>query len=77
MVASETCAFDLVGAEFIRDIEPGEILHISKEGKLTSDYSLRGQEKAFCVFEYVYFARPDSLSKERMFIMYGKILVRN
>jgi amidophosphoribosyltransferase len=60
MVASETCAFDLVGAEFIRDIEPGEILHISKEGKLTSDYSLRGQEKAFCVFEYVYFARPDS-----------------
>jgi len=60
MVASETCAFDLVGAEFIRDIEPGEILHISQEGNLTSDFSLKGKEKAFCVFEYVYFARPDS-----------------
>lgn len=65
IVASETCAFDLVGAEFIRDIEPGEILEISRDGKLVSDYSLKQQAKAFCVFEYVYFSRPDSLVQGR------------
>ncbi len=65
IVASETCAFDLVGAEFIRDIEPGEILQISRDGKLSSDFSLRQQEKAFCVFEYVYFSRPDSILQGR------------
>jgi amidophosphoribosyltransferase len=60
IVASETCAFDLVGAEFIRDIEPGEILEIHRDGTMYSNYSLKNSEKAFCVFEYVYFARPDS-----------------
>jgi amidophosphoribosyltransferase len=63
IVASETCAFDLVGATFIRDIEPGEILQIHRDGSLHSDYSIRnpkGSERAFCVFEYVYFSRPDS-----------------
>lgn len=63
MVASETCAFDLVGAKFIRDIEPGEILQIHRDGSMFSDFSLRektNNERAFCVFEYVYFARPDS-----------------
>lgn len=64
IVASETCAFDLVGATFIRDIEPGEILQIHKDGTQHSDFSLRdGNDgsKAFCVFEYVYFSRPDSI----------------
>ncbi len=63
IVASETCAFDLVGAEFVRDIEPGEILQIHRDGSMHSDYSLRNpknNERAFCVFEYIYFARPDS-----------------
>lgn len=61
IVASETCAFDLVGAQFIRDIEPGEILEIFRDGRMQSDYSLKQSDKAFCVFEYVYFARPDSV----------------
>jgi amidophosphoribosyltransferase len=60
VVASETCAFDLIGAEFVRDVRPGEILHISQSGELTSDNSLQTGCHAFCVFEYVYFARPDS-----------------
>ena len=60
VVASETCAFDLIGAKFVRDIEPGEILHISPTGAMTSDKSLQTGRHAFCVFEYVYFSRPDS-----------------
>ncbi len=60
VVASETCAFDLIGATFVRDIAPGEILQISKDGKMTSDFSLGNPRSALCVFEYVYFARPDS-----------------
>ena len=60
IIASETCAFDLVGATFVRDIEPGEILEITIDGKMTSNYDLRDGNTAFCVFEYIYFARPDS-----------------
>ncbi|MFN8388656.1 MAG: amidophosphoribosyltransferase [Bdellovibrionota bacterium] len=60
IIASETCAFDLVGAKFIRDIEPGEILEITKDGQLNSNFSIRSGDAAFCVFEYIYFARPDS-----------------
>lgn len=60
--ASESCAFDTIGAEFIRDIEPGEIVRIGKDGKVISDRSHTGKEKkAFCVFELIYFARPDSV----------------
>ena len=59
VVASETCAFDLIGAEFEREVEPGEMLAINKEG-LTSYYPFSPQPRAQCVFEYVYFARPDS-----------------
>ena len=60
IIASETCAFDLVGAEFVRDIEPGEILEISKDGTMKSNLDLKNGTTAFCVFEYIYFARPDS-----------------
>ena len=59
VVASETCALDLIDAEFIRDIEPGEIVHISEDG-LESERVFHSKRKAFCVFEYIYFARPDS-----------------
>lgn len=59
VVASETSAFDLIEAERIRDIEPGEILTISKRG-LSSSY-MRKAPRRSCVFEYVYFARPDSV----------------
>ncbi|MDD2943624.1 MAG: amidophosphoribosyltransferase [bacterium] len=60
VVASETCAFDLIGAEFIRDIEPGEVLEISREGEMKSCFLKKKRPAAFCVFEYVYFARPDT-----------------
>jgi len=59
VVASESCALTAVGAEFIRDIEPGEVLTISKKG-LESDRELCGSKHAHCVFEYIYFARLDS-----------------
>jgi amidophosphoribosyltransferase len=58
-VASETCAFDLIGAEFVRDVEPGEVVTLSAQG-LTSRMAVEGHRRAFCVFEYIYFARPDS-----------------
>jgi amidophosphoribosyltransferase len=58
-VASESCAFDLIGARFLREIEPGEVLTISAAG-VHSQIVAGGQRRAFCVFEYIYFARPDS-----------------
>ncbi|MFF2447126.1 amidophosphoribosyltransferase [Neobacillus sp. NPDC058068] len=59
VVASETCAFDLVGAEYIRDIMPGELLLINEDG-LTSERFAMSTTKAICMMEYVYFSRPDS-----------------
>lgn len=59
-VSSETCAFDLIGATYVRDIEPGEMLIIDENG-LTSLKATSAPRKAFCVFEFIYFARPDSL----------------
>ncbi len=59
VVASETCAFDLVGAKYVRDVYPGEILSISSKG-LKSISPFSKQKHAFCVFEFIYFARPDS-----------------
>ncbi len=62
ILASETCALDTIGAEFVRDVEPGEIVTISPEKGIESDRSMCLPEKAHgrCVFEYIYFARPDS-----------------
>lgn len=61
ILSSETCALDTIGAEFVRDVEPGEIVTISSNG-ITSDKSRCVREKqARCVFEYIYFARPDSV----------------
>lgn len=57
--ASETCAFNLIGAEFIREVEPGEMVVIDKEG-MRSFKVLPDNRKALCIFEFVYFARPDS-----------------
>lgn len=59
VIASETCAFDLIGATYIRDIEPGEVLIINEQG-LESLKIFNSQRKAFCVFEFIYFSRPDS-----------------
>ena len=59
LLASETCAFDLVEAEFIREIEPGEIVIIGEEG-VKSIQTTAAADRAFCIFEFIYFARPDS-----------------
>jgi amidophosphoribosyltransferase len=59
IVASETCALDLVEAQYVRDIEPGEVLIIDKNG-LKSLFPWPKQKHSFCIFEHVYFARPDS-----------------
>ena len=60
VVVSESCALDAVNARFIRDIEPGEIVVFSKEG-VRSDRRHCGRNASICVFEYIYFARPDSI----------------
>jgi amidophosphoribosyltransferase len=60
IVASETCAFELVGAEFIRDVEPGEML-IFEQGKDPISEMVFEQDYHPCAFEYIYFARPDSI----------------
>jgi len=60
IVASETCAFDLVGAEFIRDVKPGEML-IFEEGKEPQSEQIFESDFHPCAFEYIYFARPDSI----------------
>ncbi len=59
ILASETCALDAVGAEYVRDVKPGEIVVINENG-LTSIQTEVAQESKVCIFEYVYFARPDS-----------------
>ena len=60
VIASESCALDAIGAKFLRDVEPGEIVTISDKG-LESDRSHCGHATAECVFEFIYFARPDSV----------------
>lgn len=61
VLASETCALDLIGAEFIRDLAPGEIVLINAAGiRSVNPWAGTQQPHAFCIFEYVYFARPDS-----------------
>jgi len=59
VVASESCALDHIGAQFIREIEPGEILRISENG--LDSYQEQVERRALCIFEYIYFARPDSI----------------
>ncbi len=79
VVASETCAFDLIDAEYVREIEPGEMVRISRSGIETIHFAPEKPHQ-YCVFEHVYFARPDSLvfgrpvgeSRE----MLGKLLAR-
>jgi amidophosphoribosyltransferase len=58
-VASESCALDIIGATLLRDVEPGEIVSLTERG-IQTRMGVEGSRKAFCVFEYIYFARPDS-----------------
>ncbi|MEX2195261.1 MAG: amidophosphoribosyltransferase [Thermoleophilaceae bacterium] len=59
-VASESCAFDIIGAKFLREVQPGELVSIGERGMEVRQV-VEGQRRAFCVFEHIYFARPDSL----------------
>ena len=61
MLASETCALDIVGAEFIREVEPGEMVVISAKSGVQSHFPFRRRQSRFCIFEHVYFSRPDSI----------------
>lgn len=62
IMTSETCALDTIGAEFVRDVKPGEVVTITQDGGIQSDMSmcLPKEKEARCIFEYIYFARPDS-----------------
>ncbi|MDO5115713.1 MAG: amidophosphoribosyltransferase [Synergistaceae bacterium] len=60
-VASESCALDIIGAELIRDVEPGEILVIDRRGMISRKMRRKARRHFKCAFEYVYFARPDSV----------------
>jgi amidophosphoribosyltransferase len=64
-VASESCAFDIIGAKLLRDVEPGEVVTLGEDG-LQSRIVAPGGRRAFCVFEYIYFARPDSRMNDRV-----------
>ena len=80
VVASESCALAAVGAEFIRDVEPGEMLVFSKNGVVSRREHCNKEEKKLCIFEYIYFARPDSVidgvSVQAARIEAGKILAK-
>ena len=78
VVASESCALHAVGAEFVRDVEPGEIIVFSSEGMQTIRNHCGKKERKLCIFEYIYFARPDSVidgvSVHNARIRAGKVL---
>src|SRR5216117_234144 len=65
VLASETCAFDLIHAKFVRDVQPGEIVIINEDGLKSIQAFPEHESRAFCIFEYVYFARPDSTIANR------------
>ncbi|MRS11939.1 MAG: amidophosphoribosyltransferase [Actinobacteria bacterium] len=64
VVASETCALDIVGAEYVRDVAPGELIRV-KDGELVSEQAVPEGTPSLCIFEFVYFARPDSVLNGR------------
>jgi len=61
VVASESCAFDIIGAQLTRELEAGEMVVITRDGGVTSEFPMPRLEPTFCIFEYIYFARPDSV----------------
>ena len=61
ILASESCALDSIGATFVRDVKPGEIVIIDKDGIRSDERHVNTRPKATCIFEYIYFARPDSV----------------
>jgi amidophosphoribosyltransferase len=64
-LSSETCALDIIGADYVREIEPGEMVVITAEHGVESIRPFRPQKSRFCIFEHVYFSRPDSIIGDR------------
>jgi amidophosphoribosyltransferase len=64
-VASESCAFDIIGAQYLREVQPGEMVSLTERGIETRQV-VEGERRAFCVFEHIYFARPDSRLEGRV-----------
>jgi amidophosphoribosyltransferase len=62
--ASETCALDIIGADYVRDVKPGEMVVVDRDG-IHSHFPFKSQGHRFCIFEYIYFARPDSTLEGR------------
>lgn len=81
VMSSETCALDAVGAEFVRDVLPGEIVTVTADGRIESDTSMCQPVHKKCIFEYIYFARPDShidgISVYMSRIMAGRLLAKS
>jgi amidophosphoribosyltransferase len=69
VIASETCALDIIGADYVRDVEPGELVWITDEG-LTSIRWAKQPQRKLCIFEMIYFARPDSVMEEESLYSY-------
>ena len=63
-IASESCALDHIGAQFVREVEPGEIVIIDSQGM--KSFKKKNAKKALCIFEYIYFARPDSIIEDKL-----------
>ncbi|MCK4843955.1 MAG: amidophosphoribosyltransferase [Dehalococcoidia bacterium] len=63
-IASESCALDHIGAQFVREVEPGEIVIIDSQGM--KSFKKKNVKKALCIFEYIYFARPDSIIEDKL-----------
>jgi amidophosphoribosyltransferase len=61
VLASETCAFDIIGADYVREVEPGELVVLEKDGLRSIKPFLKSRQQRFCIFEFIYFARPDSM----------------
>jgi amidophosphoribosyltransferase len=69
VLASETCGLDIIGAEFLRDVEPGELVWITEEGMASFHWSAKPERK-LCIFEMIYFARPDSIMHDESLYSY-------
>lgn len=70
VISSESCGFLSIGARYVREVFPGEIVELTREGIKTIDIVERPDKKpqAFCIFEYVYFARSDSIFEGKIFV---------
>jgi amidophosphoribosyltransferase len=79
VVASETCSFDIINAEYKREVEPGELLEITEHG-VTSSFPFEKKKKSLCIFEYIYFSKPDSIifgkTVHEMRVSLGRMLVK-